>query len=72
MISKDNINHANLFWELSEPKDIRFNENIGNYDQFLTEIKNSSKNVLLSSEAFSFIFTNAKLNTKSHIFSRNL
>ena len=64
VISKDNINHANLFWELSEPKDIRFNENIGNYDQFLTEIKNSSKNVLLSSEAFSFIFTDAKLYTK--------
>ena len=63
-ISKDNINHANLFWELSEPKDIRFNNNIGNYDQLLTEIKNSSKNVLLSSEAFSFIFTDSKLYTK--------
>ena len=61
IISKKYINHANLFWELSEPKDKRFNFKLGNYFSFLNEIKDCPKDILISSEAFSFIFTDKTL-----------
>lgn len=57
-LSSDLVNHGNIFFEMSG--DMRFNHHKGTFKDLINEIKNIKKNIILSSEAFSYLLTNDK------------
>ncbi len=60
-ISKEIVNHANLFFELVN--DTRFNSKLGTFSDLINEIRNKKKNIILSSEDFSFLLLDKNLKT---------